>query len=231
MRDLTDRVFEYLKIVSPIDVEKRMVYTQRILGGAALLKYQDFLVIRFPLAKELAGDEWTLGKLARISAKYFWNRAKPDTTGYDRHDCLDWDKCVNFERYFWFELGKCVWGNHWSVYQLHTNYVRNDIVKPFKVKFLHYAKHVRKMYELANYLPPPSMKGNSDNSANWIICNQKFTAGEVRLAIKDRFPSSMQDELEDHPEEYFSLTYEYWCDLLSIIEVKDEGKICSRADQ
>ena len=30
--------------------------------------------------------------------------------------------------------------------------------------------------------------------------------------------------MDDHPEKYFSLTYEYWCDLLSTIEVEDERK-------
>ena len=35
----------------------------------------------------------------------------------------------------------------------------------------------------------------------------------------------MRDELDDHPEDYRSLTYEYWCDLLSKIKVKDESKI------
>ena len=34
----------------------------------------------------------------------------------------------------------------------------------------------------------------------------------------------MRDELDDHPEDYRSLTYEYLCDLLSTIEVKDESK-------
>ena len=38
-------------------------------------------------------------------------------------------------------------------------YVRNDIVKPYKVKKIRYAKRVRKMYDLAKYMPPPSMKG------------------------------------------------------------------------
>ena len=37
----------------------------------------------------------------------------------------------------------------------------------------------------------------------------------------------MQDDLEDHPKYYCSLTYEYWCDLLSTIEVKDERNISS----
>ena len=32
----------------------------------------------------------------------------------------------------------------------------------------------------------------------------------------------MRYELDDHPEDYCSLTYEYWCELLSTIEVKDE---------
>ena len=35
----------------------------------------------------------------------------------------------------------------------------------------------------------------------------------------------MRDELDDHPEDYRSLTYEDWCDLLSTIEFKDERKI------
>ena len=34
----------------------------------------------------------------------------------------------------------------------------------------------------------------------------------------------MQDELDDHPEDYHSLNYEYWCDLLSTIEIEDENK-------
>ena len=34
----------------------------------------------------------------------------------------------------------------------------------------------------------------------------------------------MRDELDDHPEDYCSLTYEDWCDLLSKIEVKNEMK-------
>ena len=47
---------------------------------------------------------------------------------------------------------------------------------------------------------------------------------EIRVLIKDRIPSSMQDELEDNQEGYHSLTPEYWSDLLSTIEVKDNRK-------
>ena len=68
------------------------------------------------------------------------------------------------------------------------------------------------------------MKVEISEAANWTVRNQDFTYIEFRLTIKDGLPLSMQDELEDHPEDYRSLTYYYWCDLLSKIDVKDERK-------
>ena len=103
-------------------------------------------------------------------------------------------------------------------------YIHNDIVKTFKVKILCYAERVRDMHDLAKYHPTPSMKGKSADAANLTVHNQEFTDSELRLAIKDRLPSSMQDELEDHPEDYWSLTYEHWCRFLYTIEVKDKRK-------
>ena len=46
----------------------------------------------------------------------------------------------------------------------------------------------------------------------------------IRLSIRDGLPKSMRDELDDHPEDYRSLTYEDWCDLLSTIEVKHKKR-------
>ena len=68
------------------------------------------------------------------------------------------------------------------------------------------------------------MKGESDEAANWTVRNQEFTAGEFRLAIKDRLCKSMQEELNKYPEDYSSVTYEDWCDLLYTIKVKDDSK-------
>ena len=110
-------------------------------------------------AKEFAGDEWTLGDMNRLAAEDFWTRAKTDTTGYDGHTYPDIDKCVDFEKELWFELGKCIRRKHQSVYQDHMEYVCNDIVKPLKVKKLRYIERVREMYDLAKYLPTPLMKG------------------------------------------------------------------------
>ena len=149
-------------------------------------------------AKELAGDDWTLGDLSRISTEDFWTWVKLDTIGYDGHSYLAIDKFFDFERELWFVFGKCMWRKHWIVYQDYMKYVRNDIVKPFRVKILRYAKCVQEMHELAKYLPPPSMKGESAMTANWGFLNKEFTTGDIQLAISDRIPKSMRDEFDNH---------------------------------
>ena len=171
MRDLTVGVFERINITSPMDVEKRIAYTQHILRGSVLKKYREVLVTCRQSAKELAGDEWTFGKLTGLSTEDFWTWAKTYITGYDRHDYLARDKCVDFERELWFELGNCMWRKHQSIYQDHMNYVCNDTLKPFKIKILRYAERVSEMHDLAKYLPPPSMKGETSEADNWTLCN------------------------------------------------------------
>ena len=103
-------------------------------------------------------------------------------------------------------------------------YVRNDIVKPFRVKILLYAERVREMHELAKYLHPPSMKVEISMAANWAFRNEEFATGDLKLAIKDGLPKSMRDTLYDHQEDYRSLIYEDWCDFMSTIEDKNERK-------
>ena len=44
MHNLTSGVFEHLEIISFIDVDKRLAYTQRILKGPALKKYREVMV-------------------------------------------------------------------------------------------------------------------------------------------------------------------------------------------
>ena len=88
--------------------------------------------------------------------------------GYDGHYYLARDKCVDFGRELWFELVKFMWRKHRSVYQYHMKYVCNDTVKPFIFKILLYSERVRYMNNLANYLPLPSMKGESAEASNWM---------------------------------------------------------------
>ena len=55
MHKITVGVFEHLEITSPIDVDQRVSYTQRILSGAALENNRLVLVECKQLEKELAG--------------------------------------------------------------------------------------------------------------------------------------------------------------------------------
>ena len=87
-------------------------------------------------AKELAGDEWTLGDLSRVSTEDLWTWEKSDTIRYGKHAYIEIDKYVDFEREVWFDLGKCMWRKNQSVYQEYMKYICNDIVKTFKVKIL-----------------------------------------------------------------------------------------------
>ena len=66
------------------------------------------------------------------------------------------------------------------------------------------------MHDLAKYLTPYSTKDVSAEADNWTVRNQEFMVSEVCLAIKDRLPSYMKDELEDHQEDYRSLTHADW---------------------
>ena len=85
IRDLTIGVFERLYISCPLYVDKRLAYTQRILRGAELKKYQEVLVTCRQSEKELTGDEWTLVKLNGLSTEEFWTLENTDTMGYDVH--------------------------------------------------------------------------------------------------------------------------------------------------
>ena len=69
-------------------VHQYHMYTQRILRGSALKKYREVLVTCKQSAKELAGDEFTLGYMNGLSTEDFWTWEKTDTTGYDGYPYL-----------------------------------------------------------------------------------------------------------------------------------------------
>ena len=58
-------------------------------------------------------------------------------------------------------------------------YVRNDIVKPFKLKIFCYAERIHEMAELVKYLHPPLTKGEIAMSANWKVRNKEFTISDL----------------------------------------------------
>ena len=65
-----------------------------------------------------------------------------------------------------------MWKKHQSLYQDHLKHVRIDIVKPFHVGILRWAERIMEMHNLSEYLPPPSIKGDSYELANCKFCDQ-----------------------------------------------------------
>ena len=117
-----------------------------------------------------------------------------------------------------------MWRKHRNVYRDHLKYICNDIVRPFHVGILRYDERVQHMHDLVKHLPPPLINGNVYEAVIWKFRNSEFSVDDIRVAIKDGLPSSMQDEFEDNQEEYCSLAHEDWCKLLSKIEIKDNSK-------
>ena len=95
-----------------------------------------------------------------------------------------------------------MWRKYRIIFQNHLKYICNDVVNPFRVTILHYVERVVEIHDLAKHLPPPFMKGGFYEAYNWKFCDKGFSVHEIRFAIKDLIPSSMQDELEDNQEDY-----------------------------
>ena len=71
-------------------------------------------------------------------------------------------------------------------------------MKLLRVVILCYAERVQEMHDLAKYLPPPSMKGESFKASNLKVSDKEFSVHYIQIYIKNRLPSSNQDKLEDN---------------------------------
>ena len=63
--------------------------------------------------------------------------------------CLGSDKCINFQKELFFELGNSMLKKYWSLFQDQVKYIHNDIVKPFRVLILQYVERICEMHDLA----------------------------------------------------------------------------------
>ena len=97
-------------------------------------------------------------------------------------------------------------------------------MNPFRVRIIHYAEHVRDMFDLAKYLPPPSMKGNEYDQADWAVQEKQLSEYVIRVATKDWLLKSIQDEMEDKGKKHWSFTHKEWCNFMSTMKEKDNRK-------
>ena len=135
-------------------VDQRVLYTQTILRRSALNKYKTVLLECNQSVKDITGDKWTLGYLKDLFTEDFYNWDKSDGLAYDGDAYLVMEKYVNFDKDIWFELGKCMWRKHRSVFQDHLKYICNDIVKPFCVGIICCYEHVQEIHDPEKHLPP-----------------------------------------------------------------------------
>ena len=155
MQEITRGVFGQLDITSPTDVDQRVAYINRVLRGDALNKYKAVLLEWNQSAEDTKGDKCTLGELKGISTENFCTWDKIEGVGYEGDAYLWLYNCVKFNKELWFELGKEIWRKHRRVFQEHLKYICNDIVKPFRVRIIHYTECVQEMHDLAKHLHTP----------------------------------------------------------------------------
>ena len=62
------------------------------------------------------GDKWYLVDLKELSIEYLCTWDNSDGIEKYGDAYLPLDKCVNFEKDIWFELGKPMWRKHHSVF-------------------------------------------------------------------------------------------------------------------
>ena len=97
-------------------------------------------------------------------------------------------------------------------------------MKPFKVGILQYTDRIHDMHNLAKYRAPPLMKVREYNQANWSVHEKQSYENDIHVETRYVLPTSIQDEINDKIQEYFSITHKEWCDLLSTVEAKDNRK-------
>ena len=169
MRDLKIGVFEHLEITLSLYVDKRINYTHPLLRGPVIKKYKTVRVECTELAKVISWYHWTLGARKYVTMEQFWNWENQDDINGSVHMYLGCDRCIDFDKYIWFELWNSMQKIYPNTVQDHVKYIHNDTVKPFRVDIIQYADRVCDMQELAKHLPPTLMKGRWFESANWSV--------------------------------------------------------------
>ena len=171
MHDLTIGVFGNIDITSTMFVDQRVAYKRLLPRGAAPKKYKLVLTECKDSAKELAVEQCNLGDVNTLSTERFWTWDNADGLDNNGDAYLGLYKCTDFNKELWFELGKCMWRKHCSIFQDHLRYICNDIVKPSRVGVIRYFERVQDMNYLEKNLPTTSTKDESFGAASLDVCN------------------------------------------------------------
>ena len=145
-------------------------------------------------------------KVATMEKFWTWEKLYGVDAGGDVY--LGVDRCLDFEKDIWSELGNSMWKKHWSVLQYHVKQNHNDIVKPFRVGILHQSERIREMHDLEMKLPAALTKGVGIKKSSWDVQNKIIDRDIIRVTTKYGQTISMQYESEDNHQDYILITSE-----------------------
>ena len=147
------------------------------------------------------------GETKYVTMEQLWTWVNLDGVEVSGDLYLGAERCLDFEKYIWFELGKRAWKKHWSVFQVHVKYIHNGIVKHFRVGILQYDNCAREMRNLEKYFPPPPMKWVGFKEDGWDIRGKEFNKDIIQVSTKYGILTYMQDESEDNQEDHRLITH------------------------
>ena len=155
IRVINSGVFENLEIPSPLDIDKRVNCTKRLLRWLLLKKYKDILTECKETLKGISGGQWMIGEVKDGTMDRFWTWEKINRIDTYGTVYSGVDSCIDSGKDIWLVLGNIMWKKHRSVFQDHVKYIHNDIVKHSRVRIIQYAERDPGMNDLAKYLTPP----------------------------------------------------------------------------
>ena len=104
--------------------------------------------------------------------EHLWNWDKVDGRDADGDPISGAENCTYFEKELWFDLGNIMRMKHRSLFKDHAKYTHNDIVNLLRPGILHYAEHISEMHDIANFIHPPTKKGDEYDQSDWTICEK-----------------------------------------------------------
>ena len=137
------------------------MFIGRFLKGTDSTKFRNAVISYKDIARDKAGNQWSLGKPEGVCLEDFWAFWNTNVIGCYDDDTTAEDSCINLDQALWFMLGRSSHKKHLSMFGEHIYYVRNDIQNPFKIGILKYADNVNEMFAVDKLLPPLS-RNNED---------------------------------------------------------------------
>ena len=139
------------------------------------------------------GNQWTLGGGNNVSVQQLqtWSKADYHDSEGGAISIAYWCKGFNKELLFYMVNG--MQRKYFSVFQYQVKYIHNNIVNPYRVGIIQYAKHVHDIHDIYKFIPPHLKTVNEYDQSYWNIRNNLLYDDEIRATTKYALPTFIQD--------------------------------------